>query len=231
MAFQFKRDKNETIYLTIAGDIDLEVTPDIKSQLVGKLVGARGLTIDAANVSYLDSSGVSILIIAMQSCKQMGIALTIAKISDEAVRVLQLAKLDKILPIEAITGPSQLVGVDVFSPASGSDTQIADAVAQGAMGQASSDADLIAELSKTNTPRPAPALEPEPEPEPKAEPKAEPRPEPKPEPVASPTPAAAPIASPEPAPSEPKSPSASDTGDAGDGGREGGGGSFTPGTF
>jgi anti-sigma B factor antagonist len=222
MAFQFKRDKNETIYLTIAGDIDLEVTPDIKSQLVGKLVGARGLTIDAANVSYLDSSGVSILIIAMQSCKQMGIALTIAKISDEAVRVLQLAKLDKILPIEAITGPSQLVGVDVFSPASGSDTQIADAVAQGAMGQASSDADLIAELSKTNTPRPAPALEPEPEP------KAEPRPEPKPEPVASPTPAAAPIASPEPAPSEPKSPSASDTGD---GGREGGGGSFTPGTF
>lgn len=222
MAFQFKRDKNETIYLTIAGDIDLEVTPDIKSQLVGKLVGARGLTIDAANVSYLDSSGVSILIIAMQSCKQMGIALTIAKISDEAVRVLQLAKLDKILPIEAITGPSQLVGVDVFSPASGSDTQIADAVAQGAMGQASSDADLIAELSKTNTPRPAPALEPEPEP------KAEPRPEPKPEPVASPTPAAAPIASPEPAPSEPKSPSASD---AGDGGREGGGGSFTPGTF
>ncbi len=224
MAFQFKRDKNETIYLTIAGDIDLEVTPDIKSQLVGKLVGARGLTIDAANVSYLDSSGVSILIIAMQSCKQMGIALTIAKISDEAVRVLQLAKLDKILPIEAITGPSQLVGVDVFSPASGSDTQIADAVAQGAMGQASSDADLIAELSKTNTPRPAPALEPEPEPEPKAEP----RPEPKPEPVASPTPAAAPIASPEPAPSEPKSPSASDTGD---GGREGGGGSFTPGTF
>jgi len=225
MAFQFKRDKNETIYLTIAGDIDLEVTPDIKSQLVGKLVGARGLTIDAANVSYLDSSGVSILIIAMQSCKQMGIALTIAKISDEAVRVLQLAKLDKILPIEAITGPSQLVGVDVFSPASGSDTQIADAVAQGAMGQASSDADLIAELSKTNTPRPAPALEPEPEP------KAEPKPEPKPEPVASPTPAAAPIASPEPAPSEPKSPSASDTGDAGDGGREGGGGSFTPGTF
>jgi anti-anti-sigma factor len=226
MAFQFKRDKNETIYLTIAGDIDLEVTPDIKSQLVGQLDGARGLTIDAANVSYLDSSGVSILIIAMQSCKQMGIALTIAKISDEAVRVLQLAKLDKILPIEAITGPSQLVGVDVFSPASGSDTQIADAVAQGAMGQASSDADLIAELSKTNTPRPAPALEPEPEPEP--EPKAEPRPEPKPEPVASPTPAAAPIASPEPAPSEPKSPSASD---AGDGGREGGGGSFTPGTF
>ena len=226
MAFQFKRDKNETISLTIAGDIDLEVTPDIKSQLVGQLDGARGLTIDAANVSYLDSSGVSVLIIAMQSCKQMGIALTIAKISDEAVRVLQLAKLDKILPIEAITGPSQLVGVDVFSPASGSDTQIADAVAQDAMGQASSDADLIAELSKTNTPSPAPALEPEPEP--KAEPRPEPRPEPKPEPVASPTPAAAPIASPEPAPSEPKSPSASD---AGDGGREGGGGSFTPGTF
>ena len=210
MAFQFKRDRNNSIDLIIAGDIDLEVTPDIKTQLAGQLDGARGLTIDAANVSYLDSSGVSILIIAMQSCKQMGIPLSIAKISEEAVRVLQLAKLDKILPIEAITGPSQLVGVDVFSPAGADDNAIADAVSEDAGSQASSDEDLIAELSKAN------ALEPEPTPEPA------PSPEPVPTPELVET-----QAPPEPAPkpthsSEPETPSDADASS---------GGNFTPGTF
>ena len=210
MAFQFKRDRNNSIDLIIAGDIDLEVTPDIKTQLAGQLDGARGLTIDAANVSYLDSSGVSILIIAMQSCKQMGIPLSIAKISEEAVRVLQLAKLDKILPIESITGPSQLVGVDVFSPADADDNAIADAVSEDAGSQASSDEDLIAELSKAN------ALEPEPTPEPA------PSPEPVPTPELVET-----QAPPEPAPkpthsSEPETPSDADASS---------GGNFTPGTF
>jgi anti-sigma B factor antagonist len=210
MAFQFKRDRNNSIDLIIAGDIDLEVTPDIKTQLARQLDGARGLTIDAANVSYLDSSGVSILIIAMQSCKQMGIPLSIAKISEEAVRVLQLAKLDKILPIEAITGPSQLVGVDVFSPAGADDNAIADAVSEDTGSQASSDEDLIAELSKAN------ALEPEPTPEPA------PSPEPVPTPELVET-----QAPPEPAPkpthsSEPETPSDADASS---------GGNFTPGTF
>jgi anti-anti-sigma factor len=218
MAFQFKRDRNNSIDLIIAGDIDLEVTPDIKTQLAGQLDGARGLTIDAANVSYLDSSGVSILIIAMQSCKQMGIPLSIAKISEEAVRVLQLAKLDKILPIEAITGPSQLVGVDVFSPAGADDNAIADAVSEDTGSQASSDEDLIAELSKAN------ALEPEPTPEPTPAPSPEPVPTPEPAPTPEPVETQAP---PEPAPkptpsSEPETPSDADASS---------GGNFTPGTF
>ena len=214
MAFQFKRDRNNSIDLLISGDIDIQVTPDIKTQLAGQLDGARGLTINAANVSYLDSSGVSILIIAMQSCKQMGIPLSIAKISEEAVRVLQLAKLDKILPIEAITGPSQLVGVDVFSPAGADDNAIADAVSEYAGSQASSDEDLIAELSKAN------ALEPEPTPAPTPEPAPSPEPVPTPELVETQAP-------PEPAPkpthsSEPETPSDADASS---------GGNFTPGTF
>tara|TARA_B110000971_G_scaffold57999_1_gene59159 strand:- start:1406 stop:2032 length:627 start_codon:yes stop_codon:yes gene_type:complete len=208
MAFQFKRDKSNIIHLTIAGDIDLEVTPDIKSQLIGQMDGARGLTIDAANVSYLDSSGVSILIIAMQSCKQMGIKLNITKISDEAFRVLQLAKLDKILPIEAVTGPSQIVGVDVFSPAGSGDDEIANALAQETRGQASSDEDLIAELSKATPQNSAP----------------EPAAEPTPEPIPTPEPTPAPEPAPEPARSEPQSSSESND-------NAGRGGSFTPGTF
>ena len=239
MAFQFKRDRSENLTLTLAGDIDLEVTPDIKNQLSSQLGDAASLNIDAASVSYLDSSGVSILVIAMQSCKQKRINLSVSRVSEEAMRVLQLAKLDKILPIGEMTGKAHLVDVDVFSDVGTNDSQIAEQVTagdaqaadnnmgndmSGDMGAAASDDDLIAALSAgnvSNEPAAAPqATELEMTPEPAAEPTAEPSPAPE----ASPTPAPAP--SPAPQPTQDNSGS-----DDGNNNGNSGGGSFTPGTF
>lgn len=234
MAFQFKRDRSENLTLTLAGDIDLEVTPDIKTQLSSQLGDAASLNIDAASVSYLDSSGVSILVIAMQSCKQKRINLSVSRVSEEAMRVLQLAKLDKILPIGEMTGKAHLVDVDVFSDVGTNDSQIAEQITAGdaqaanadmgdPMGAASDD-DLIAALSAgnvSNEPAAAPqATELEMTPEPAAEPTAEPSPAPE----ASPTPAPAP--SPAPQPTQDNSGS-----DDGNNNGNSGGGSFTPGTF
>ncbi|MGC6535557.1 MAG: STAS domain-containing protein [Parvibaculales bacterium] len=256
MAFQFKRDRSENLVLTLAGDIDLEVTPDIKAQLASQLGDAASLDIDAAKVSYLDSSGVSILVIAMQSCKQKRINLSVSRVSEEAMRVLQLAKLDKILPIGEMTGKAHLVDVDVFSDVGAQDSQIADQVheqedmpaAADPMGGGSSDDDLIAALASgdmsgtDSTPAPSPepaAAPPEPAPTPAEAPAAQPaeiQMTPEPVPAAAPAPSPAPAA-PAAQPAAPSPNSASDGGsnDGGsnDGGGNGGGdgGGFTPGTF
>ena len=230
MAFQFKRDRSENLTLTLAGDIDLEVTPDIKSQLSSQLADAASLTIDAASVSYLDSSGVSILVIAMQSCKQKQINLAVSKVSEEAVRVLQLAKLDKILPIGEITGPAHLVDVDVFSDVGSQDSEIAQEV--NTADAPHSDDDLIAALSSGNmagdTGTPAPPAEITMTPEPEAAPQTDAQPEPEPETTQQPAP-------PEPAPQQSQEPAqqpaADPTEPSPSGGGDGGGGSFTPGTF
>tara|TARA_B100000925_G_C22002140_1_gene471838 strand:+ start:128 stop:859 length:732 start_codon:yes stop_codon:yes gene_type:complete len=152
MAFQFKRDRGDNITLLLAGDIDLEVTPEIKTQLSSQLDDAASLTIDASNISYLDSSGVSILVIAMQNSKQKQIVFSISNISDEAMRVLTLAKLDKILPIKAVSGPAQLVDIDVFSKTGEADSALASQVAKPAepgdfSAATSDDNDLIAALA------------------------------------------------------------------------------------
>ena len=225
MAFQFKRDRGENIALNLAGDIDLEITPDIKTQLASQIEDARSLTIDARNVSYLDSSGVSIMVIAMQTCKQKQISFSIDAISDEAVKVLQLAKLDKILPIKQITGSAQMVDMDVFSQTGSNDSQIAADVAGDGP---SSDDDLIAALSSggmdtPNEAEPAAPVELEMTPEPSPEP--QPTPTPTPTPQASPAPAATPAPAAEPAPSaDPQN----NTGTSSGGGD---GTDFTPGTF
>ena len=231
MAFQFKRDRSENITLQLAGDIDLEVTPEIKNLIASQTEDAASLTIDAKNISYLDSSGVSILIIAMQTCKQKKIKFNIASISDEAMRVLQLAKLDKILPIEAVTGPADLVDVDVFSKTGDADTAIASEISapldnapyeneplttEPSPAAPSADDDLIAAIASGDMgdgggsahEQPAPEIGAQPEPEP--EPGPEPEPEPEPEPVS------------------PQAPTSAGNADKSSGS---GGGGFTPGTF
>lgn len=238
MAFQFKRDRSQNIELILAGDIDLEVTPDIKAQLVSQLEDANSLLIDGKNISYLDSSGVSILVISMQNCKQKQLAFKIPQLSEEAFRVLQLAKLDKILPIENVSGPAQLVDVDAFSGVSGADGTLAHELSGAAGGKGapmagSSDDDLIAALASgdmgshgddggaDNVEEPAPEPKPEPTPEAAEEISLEMTPAP-----AEPTPTEpVPQASPAPAPASDKS------GNDGSGGNDGGGGNFTPGTF
>lgn len=220
MAFQFKRDRNENLTLTLSGDIDLEVTPDIKTQLASQLADAGSLTIDAAGVSYLDSSGVSILVIAMQSCKQKQLTLSISRISEEALRVLQLARLDKILPIIEVSGPSEVVDVDVFSEVSKNDGEIAAQV-QHQDSARDSDDDLIAALSSGDMTTPdAPASSGEAAVEPALEETIEQAGEQVAEEIAEPAQAApAPVSAPKP-----------DNG--GSGGNSGGaGGGFTPGTF
>lgn len=241
MAFQFKRDRAQNLQLILAGDIDLEVTPDIKAQLISQLDDANGLSIDGRNISYLDSSGVSILVISMQSCKQKQLSFKIEAMSEEAFRVLQLAKLDKILPIDSVSGPAQLVDVDAFSGVSGQDGALANEISSDGAETAAaaepmddmiggSDDDLIAALSKGTLDSPAEeAPSPTPEPAEPAEP-AEPTeaeeeidlvmtPDPAPQPT--PAPAAPTPATPSAQPSEP------DT--SGGGGDSGGG--FKPGTF
>ena len=88
----------------------------------------------------------------MQNSKQKQIIFSISNMSDEAMRVLQLAKLDKILPIKATSGPAHLVDIDVFSKTGEADSALASQVAKPAEPEdspatTSNDDDLIAALA------------------------------------------------------------------------------------
>ena len=69
MPFKFTKNSDQLV-LTLSGDIDLEITPDVKNDLAENLDEVSKLEIDGQLVNYIDSSGISILVIAMHSCKQ-----------------------------------------------------------------------------------------------------------------------------------------------------------------
>lgn len=88
----------ETATLVLSGDVDLQTTADLKNE-ISELVGISSLDIKAERVSYIDSSGVAVLLMTRQHCMINGIEMSLSAISNPVFRVLQIAKLDKLLPI------------------------------------------------------------------------------------------------------------------------------------
>jgi len=107
MSYNFSRTDN-IIELELVGDIDLEITADLKNQLLAEIENGKSLRINGSEVSYIDSSGISVLIIAMQNCNKKDIHFAITGASDELLRVIKMAHLDKLLPIETQKQPANM---------------------------------------------------------------------------------------------------------------------------
>lgn len=111
MAFDI-RVSGEHAKIVLSGDVDLQTTADLKAGIQG-ISDVTRLEIEAADVSYIDSSGVAVLLLARQHCAQNNITLSMPAVSEAVNRVLQIAKLDAMLPIGEVvaTADTGLMGL------------------------------------------------------------------------------------------------------------------------
>jgi len=59
----------------------------------------RDVFVDLSGVSYIDSSGVASLVEAFQASKKKGTRFALVAVNEAALRVLELARLDKVFTI------------------------------------------------------------------------------------------------------------------------------------
>ena len=93
------RDSGGQIVVAFEGDVDLETSPAARKVLLDCLGRKRPIVVDMARVSYIDSSGVASLVEAFQGARKAGLAFALASVSEAAMRVLHLARLDKVFTI------------------------------------------------------------------------------------------------------------------------------------
>ncbi|WP_438997419.1 STAS domain-containing protein [Candidatus Puniceispirillum sp.] len=131
MAFDI-RINGDIAILVLSGDVDLQTTSDMKNDIVD-IIGITQLDIDASDVTYIDSSGIAVLLLARQHCLQNNITINFMTASSAIYRVLQMAKLETILPITKVidhvedTGALGLGGGDAFSASFAGDDPISHA--------------------------------------------------------------------------------------------------------
>ncbi len=87
------------VVVKLSGDVDLEHCTTVRGLLLDGVSLGKDLLVDLSDVSYLDSSGIASLVEAMQIAARNGTALKLFSASVQAMRVFELARLDKVFAI------------------------------------------------------------------------------------------------------------------------------------
>ena len=96
------RAEHRTLYAAIDGEVDhhraRELLAELDRQLDLQL--PRSGTLDLGGVSFMDSSGIAILLRARQRVSALGGALRVVHVPEQAAKVLRAAGVDKLMDLE-----------------------------------------------------------------------------------------------------------------------------------
>lgn len=95
------RSSGTAAVVVLSGDVDLQSSPKVRKALLQCLSDRRDVLVDLGAVTYIDSSGVASLVEAFQTARKNGTRFGLVGVSAAAMRVLQLARLDRVFAIHA----------------------------------------------------------------------------------------------------------------------------------
>jgi anti-sigma B factor antagonist len=94
-----QKNNNDHV-LPLTGEIDLHVSPRISASL-GAMIDAKPkqVVVDLTNVSYIDSSGLAVLIEGMQNVEAYGGKFALAGLQANVRPIFEIARLDQVFRI------------------------------------------------------------------------------------------------------------------------------------
>jgi anti-sigma B factor antagonist len=95
------KEQQGKIVIALEGEIDLENAGEVRKALLANLKQKKDLLIDLSAVTYIDSSGIASLVEGLQVARKQKNELSLVAVSPRALRVLELARLDKVFAIHA----------------------------------------------------------------------------------------------------------------------------------
>ncbi len=93
------RDENGATVVAFKGDVDLQSSPEARKVLLEAVARGSAVLVDLSAVGYIDSSGVASLVESYQKARKQDQGYALVSVSDGAMRVLELARLDKVFTI------------------------------------------------------------------------------------------------------------------------------------
>jgi anti-sigma B factor antagonist len=92
-------EREGTVIVGFSGDVDLQSSPEARKILLECVARKMPVLVDLSKVDYIDSSGIASLVEALQTARKGGGNLFIVSASEAALKVLELARLDKVFTI------------------------------------------------------------------------------------------------------------------------------------
>ncbi len=93
------KEERGALVVALEGDVDLDNSPQARAVLLDSVGRGRDVFVDLSRVNYIDSSGVASLVEACQQAKRNDTRFALIAVNPAALRVLELARLDKVFTI------------------------------------------------------------------------------------------------------------------------------------
>lgn len=88
--------------IAVAGEVDLYTAPDVKATLTEVIEGgATGVVMDLSATTFLDSTGLGVLIGGLKRLRSRDGALAIVNVDESIARTFEITGLDQIFTIRA----------------------------------------------------------------------------------------------------------------------------------
>ena len=97
------------VILLVEGEVDAFTAPQLKEKLLGLIQPTQYQTVslDLAGVSYMDSTGVGVLIGALKASKQTGTKLLVKNIPPRIERLFTITGLIDVITVEPQKGEGE----------------------------------------------------------------------------------------------------------------------------
>jgi anti-sigma B factor antagonist len=90
--------------VVVRGDVDMDSSPELRDEIKRSLKGAPALRLDLKGVSYMDSSGIAVLIQALRWANQQKTPFKLVDPSPQVKGVIELSQLHTVFDIETSVG-------------------------------------------------------------------------------------------------------------------------------
>ena len=94
-----KKINGETVTLIVSGRLDTQTAPELEKELDASLSGVKELTFDMANLEYVSSAGLRVILKAQKTMNSQG-AMKLTGVNDSIMEVFDITGFLDILTIE-----------------------------------------------------------------------------------------------------------------------------------
>jgi len=86
--------------ITVSGEVDLATSPDLDDAIIAALdSGAGSLVVDLTDVSFMDSSGLGVIVRGLKRCREADKDLDLVITNERVLKVFGITGLDQVIPI------------------------------------------------------------------------------------------------------------------------------------
>jgi len=98
----FQTSNPDRHVITVSGEVDLASSPQLDDAIISTLdSGAKAVAIDLTDVSFMDSSGLGVIVRGLKRCREAEIDLDLVITNERVLKVFGITGLDQVIPIHS----------------------------------------------------------------------------------------------------------------------------------